>query len=120
MAMTYTCGIDIVDRAKFEKALERHGARLMRRIFAAAELANLRRRRNKALFPLGFAFKEAVWKALPEEAQKKNYFREIRILWRDGKPRLSIAHFKGEFLLDWAVSDAVVMAVAVRTVNSEL
>jgi len=108
------CGIDIVDRRKFDEVMERHGRRFTRRIFSPQELANLRRQNDRAVFPLGFAFKEAVWKALPETAQRKHSFRDIRILWKNRRPRLFIARYRGRFVLDWTVTRRFVIAVAVR------
>ncbi len=113
-ATAFECGIDIVDRRKFSEILARHGRRFAKRVFTDAELANLAAQRDDAAYPLGFAFKEAVWKALPEDAQRRNFFREIRILWRNGKPLLSIARYRGKFLLDWSVTTTSVIAIAIR------
>lgn len=58
-------GLDVVEIARIERALERRGERFARRLFGEAELAGLATaRRPAALLAVRFAAKEAVLKAL--------------------------------------------------------
>ncbi|MDH3212570.1 MAG: holo-ACP synthase [Myxococcales bacterium] len=58
-------GIDVVEIARIERALERAGGRFARRVFTPQEIAACDARRRPALhFALRFAAKEAVMKAL--------------------------------------------------------
>lgn len=58
-------GIDVIDLARVERALERHGARFERRVFHPREIESCRRRRRPALhYAERFAAKEAVMKAV--------------------------------------------------------
>ncbi len=58
-------GIDVVEIARVERALQRSGERFVRRVFAASEIRDCRaRRRCGPHFAVRFAAKEAVMKAL--------------------------------------------------------
>ncbi len=57
-----TSGVDLIEIARVERALERHGERFLARVFTAAEIAYSRRR--PAELAARFAAKEAVSKAL--------------------------------------------------------
>jgi holo-[acyl-carrier protein] synthase len=57
-------GIDVIEVARIERALERRGDRFARRVFSAAEIEECRRGARPALqFALRFAVKEATMKA---------------------------------------------------------
>lgn len=60
--MKLTTGVDILEIERLERAMERHGARLLGRIFTPQELAEVRD--NRASLAARFAAKEAVSKAL--------------------------------------------------------
>jgi holo-[acyl-carrier protein] synthase len=60
--MKLTSGVDIVEIERLTEAIERHGARLLDRIFTSQELAEVRN--NPASLAARFAAKEAVSKAL--------------------------------------------------------
>ncbi|MFU8771403.1 MAG: holo-ACP synthase [Anaerolineales bacterium] len=55
-------GIDLIEIERFTKAIERHGARFLERIFTPQELLEVGE--NKASLAARFAAKEAVAKAL--------------------------------------------------------
>ena len=58
-------GLDVVEIARIERALERRGDRFARRLFAAGELeAVAQARRTAPLLAVRFAAKEAILKAL--------------------------------------------------------
>lgn len=60
--MKLTSGVDIVEIERLEGAVERHGTRLLERIFTPQELAEVKG--NPASLAVRFAAKEAVSKAL--------------------------------------------------------
>lgn len=60
--MNLTSGVDIIEIERLKEALERHGARLLKRIFTASELEEVGS--NHASLAARFAAKEAVSKAL--------------------------------------------------------
>jgi len=58
-------GIDVVECSRLQHAIDRHGQRLLRRVFTEAELAYCRGRRREIEHLSGrFAAKEAVLKVL--------------------------------------------------------
>jgi holo-[acyl-carrier protein] synthase len=58
-------GIDVVEIARIERALARHGERLRTRVYTPREIADcVRRGRSGAHFALRFAVKEAGMKAI--------------------------------------------------------
>ena len=63
--MVIGIGIDLVQIGRFEQAVSRHGARLLNRLFTAAEQACLRSYRSPGRhLAARFAAKEAAFKAL--------------------------------------------------------
>lgn len=58
-------GVDLVEVARMGDALDRHGERLLRRLFTGPEIAYCERRRNRLeSYAARFAAKEAMLKAL--------------------------------------------------------
>ncbi len=57
-----TSGVDLIEIARVQRALDRHGERFLARVFTPAEIAYARRR--PAELAARFAAKEAVSKAL--------------------------------------------------------
>ncbi len=62
------CGVDVIELARFRRAMTRGGRAFMRRIFTAQEEAYARRRRRTTILHLAgrFAAKEAVIKAMSQ------------------------------------------------------
>ncbi|HXF96542.1 MAG TPA: holo-ACP synthase, partial [Gemmatimonadales bacterium] len=86
-------GVDLVDVARFRRALETWGERLTRRLFAESELADCRGRSRPAEGLAGrFAAKEAFLKALGTGLAGGLRWREV-VVARDaqGRPRLELA-----------------------------
>jgi len=83
-------GIDIVDIERFRQAIERYRNRFINRVFTAREITAIPAKNKNLYLCISFSFKESVWKALPEEMQKDFYFRDIEIIWRRGKPIVSL------------------------------
>ncbi|MCX8081943.1 MAG: holo-ACP synthase [bacterium] len=84
--MEITTGIDIVDIERFEMVVKRYGERFIRRIYTRRELEHLPEINSHFYMAVSFSFKEAIWKALPDEKQKEFYFKDIEIIWKKGKP----------------------------------
>ncbi|MCM8761887.1 MAG: 4'-phosphopantetheinyl transferase superfamily protein [Candidatus Omnitrophica bacterium] len=84
--MEITSGIDIVDIERFENTLQRYGSRFLKRVYTERELKGLPEKDRSFYIAASFSFKEAIWKALPDEKQKLFYFRDIEILWKKGIP----------------------------------
>ena len=62
------CGVDVVELARFRRALARGGDAFLRRVFTAREVAYAKARRRTTLLHLAgrFAAKEAVLKAVAQ------------------------------------------------------
>jgi holo-[acyl-carrier protein] synthase len=115
--MNISSGIDLIEINRIEKALERHGARFMERIFSETELDRLRKFQARKANPhliaaeiaARFAAKEACSKALGTGIGPVSW-KEMEILnERSGKPVLrltgraaQIAGFLG--YTTWSVS----------------
>ena len=76
-------GVDIVEIDRIARSVK--NPRFLKRVFAAAEVAYCRARKNSAQhFAVRFAAKEAVWKAVGEP---KLLHRDIQVKIRpNGKP----------------------------------
>jgi len=84
-------GIDIVDLKRFQQILQKYKRRFINRLFTDKELSSIPHNRDTFhLLGISFSFKEAIWKALPEEMQKNFYFKDIEILWCDSKPAVAL------------------------------
>lgn len=79
-------GIDILEIERFKRAVERYGNRFLNKIFSPDEIENLKEDILKMC--ISFSFKESIWKALPDEFQKKIYLKDIEILWKENQPFL--------------------------------
>ncbi|HXK45202.1 MAG TPA: 4'-phosphopantetheinyl transferase superfamily protein [bacterium] len=73
-------GIDILERARINIALRRHGQRFLKKIYTQRERKSFPEEKE-IYFSIGFSMKETFWKTLPENIQKKTYFNDIEILW---------------------------------------
>jgi holo-[acyl-carrier protein] synthase len=63
--MIQSIGVDLVQVARVQQALQRHGQRFLKRVFTEREIGYcLQRRRQYASLAARFAAKEAVFKAL--------------------------------------------------------
>lgn len=74
-------GIDIVRIERVKKIYERYGERFLKKVFSEREIAYCLGKRNAAECLAGrFAAKEAFYKALETDLQKKITLKEIEIL----------------------------------------
>ncbi len=118
------CGIDVVELARFRRAIQRGGVAFRRRVFTAREQAYAAARRRTSLLHLAgrFAAKEAVMKAvsqvLPDCALT---MRQVEI-WNDrwGRPHVTLHHdrltrVRVHVSLAHVDSVAVASAIALRT-----
>ena len=83
-------GVDILEMARFERAIDRHGDRILQRVFTPMELSQVGR--NPASLAARFAAKEAVAKALCTGIGPVTW-QEIEIL--RGPDREPILHLHG-------------------------
>ncbi len=85
-------GSDICDIRRIEKAIERHGARFLERIFTETERAKAMRRTEKiqaSTFAKRFAAKEAAAKALGTGFRGGVFFADLGVVnLRSGQPTL--------------------------------
>ncbi len=90
--MIMSLGLDIVETARIERNVSRHGDRFVRRLLGDGEMAVYEKRLDKVLFLSGrFAAKEAVIKALGEYLTDRPPYSSIEILADDnGRPGLSL------------------------------
>jgi len=117
-----TSGIDIVNIKRFEEVLKRYGERFIKRIFTEEELENIHEKDKPYYMAASFSFKEAIWKALPDEVQKEFYFRDIEILWDGNKP---CAVLKGErnipeLILHFFSNETSIITIAILFVDTYL
>ncbi|WPZ33033.1 holo-ACP synthase [Thalassobaculum sp. OXR-137] len=86
-------GADLVDTRRIEAALNRFGDRFRHRCFAAQEIARAENAADPALvYAKRFAAKEAVWKALGDDARDGIQWRELVVEnARSGKPRFVLS-----------------------------
>ena len=85
-------GADLVDIARIQALLDRHGERFLRRVYTEAETAYAMRGANKAERLAGrFAVKEAVMKALGTGKSQGILWRDVETLRaRSGKPEVHL------------------------------
>ena len=85
-------GVDIVDIARIQALLDRHGERFLRRVYTEAETAYAMRGANRAERLAGrFAVKEALMKALGTGKSQGILWRDVETLRaRSGKPEVHL------------------------------
>jgi len=89
-----SCGVDLVEVARFEREVARRGAGLIEELFSSAELAWCRRRRRAAEgYAMAYAAKEALFKALGTGKVGRMAWRDVAIGWPAGsaQPTLTLA-----------------------------
>jgi len=127
--VTLRTGVDLVEIARFEQAVQRHGQRFLERVFTAKELDDVGHQVGRfASLAARFAAKEAVSKAFGTGIGQI-YWREIEIL--RGPEREPILYLHGnslrlaeeQNLTTWSISlshteqYAIAMVVALGGVN---
>ena len=85
-------GLDVVETARLDRALARHGERFAERVYTAAELADCAARRDRIEALAGrFAAKEAFLKALGTESVLELLLQEIEVVAGDsGRPEFRL------------------------------
>lgn len=82
--MLHGIGVDIVEIARIERAVERHGARFVERVFTRREQDYCARMaRPGPHFAVRWAAKEAFYKALPGSLQKLSSWQSVEIAAED-------------------------------------
>jgi holo-[acyl-carrier protein] synthase len=119
--MKLTSGVDIIEIERLKEAIERHGVRLLDRVFTKHELAEVGS--NQASLAVRFAAKEAVSKALGTGIGSIKW-HEIEILRGPAREPKLVLHGEAARLADelgyetWTISlshthvYAVALAVA--------
>lgn len=106
-------GVDIVDIARIQALLDRHGERFLRRVYTEAETAYAMSGANKAERLAGrFAVKEAVMKALGTGKSQGILWRDVETLrGRLGKPEVHL-HGQAVKWAKWRSGDQVHVTIA--------
>lgn len=105
--MKLSSGIDLIEIARIQRALERHGERFLQRVFTPAEVAQCRGRASE--LAARFAAKEAASKALGTGIGPISWAEVETINLPSGKPELRLYGraqiIAGKLGLDtWSVS----------------
>jgi len=103
-------GVDIVELERIRKAARR--PRFLSRILTAEEQAAVDKDELIRL-AASFALKEAAWKALPPCLQKKTYFHQVRVIWREPGVQLEIAGWRGKTVACWQVFQGQILALVI-------
>ena len=103
------CGIDLIQVARVQRALERHGERFEHRVFTPEESAYCRRKVNPwPHFAVRFAAKEALFKALLPGTLPVLVWREIGVQRHvSGAPQLAFSGATAQLLHGWMFSLAL-------------
>ncbi|MCX7705942.1 MAG: 4'-phosphopantetheinyl transferase superfamily protein [bacterium] len=83
-------GIDILERTRIKKAIKKYGDRFVNRIFTTREIRNFPEKKE-IYYSIGFSLKEAFWKTLAPQIQKRIYFDDIEIIWKKQKPEIFLS-----------------------------
>jgi len=111
--MHISAGVDVIEVGRIKKAIGRYGKRFLNRIFTEREMEDFPERDKYRYYAIGFSFKEAVWKALPEEVQNNVYFKDIEILWKNSTPVLKIEKFPTGSFLSFSSCNKLVITTAI-------
>ena len=88
--MIYGIGVDVVKIARIEASLARFGEKFCERIFTSKEINYAKSRGDQArIYALGFAAKEAAWKALSPRRGHGIGWHDFEVVReRGGRPNL--------------------------------
>ena len=92
-------GADIVENARIEAVISRHGKRFVKRIFSKREAARLKKfRYARQTVAANFAAKEAIAKALGTGFRFGVSFSDIEVVHdRRGKPHINLSGTAADF-----------------------
>ena len=90
--MVIGIGTDMIEIARIQRSLERHGEQFLKRVFTPGEIAYCRRKKNAAeSFAARFAAKEAGAKALGTGISRGVAWREFEVTRDPGqRPELQL------------------------------
>ena len=123
------CGIDVVELARFRRAMTRGGAAFMRRVFTPHETAYAQARRKTTALHLAarFAAKEAVIKAISQvEPERMLAMNQIEVRNdRLGRPRIvlhggRLSRIQVHISLSHVETVAVASAIAINFAKRNL
>ena len=111
-------GIDIVHVGRIKKLYEQYKKRFLERVFSEREIAYcLGRKRFFECLAGRFAAKEAFYKALDSNMQKKTALKDIEILVDiNGRPYYNVPLEPGNLSIALSISHEKEYAVAVCTI----
>ena len=89
--MILGCGLDLMDVGRFEREVARRGGSLLGELFSPAELALCRSRRRPAEgYAMGYAAKEALFKALGTGKIGRMAWHDIGVGWEGARSRATV------------------------------
>ena len=89
--MILGCGVDLIEVGRFEREISRRGTGLVEEVFAASELPWCRRRRRPAEgYAMGYAAKEALFKALGTGKVGRMAWSDVEVWWPEGASRPTV------------------------------
>lgn len=103
-------GIDITEIKRFKKAYKKYKGRFLNKIFSEEEMKYLKGDILKMC--ISFSFKESIWKALPQQLQKKYHFKKIKIIWNGSENPLLLFERNYKFSLSYLISKKYVITIA--------
>ena len=90
--MILGCGLDLMDVGRFEREVARRGGSLLGELFSPAELALCQSRRRPAEgYAMGYAAKEALFKALGTGKIGRMAWHDVGVGWEGAGSRAAIA-----------------------------
>ena len=92
--MILGCGVDLMEVARFERDVSQRGTDLLDELFSPAELVRCRaRRRPSEGYAMGFAAKEACFKALGTGKIGAMGWKDVEVVWAGGvvRPAITLA-----------------------------
>ena len=108
--MIHGIGIDIVEVARMQESLDRHGEKFARRVLGDSELEEFTRHNNPAAFlAKRFAVKEAAAKALGTGFRDGLVLSHITVSNNElGKPELCFSDRAQELVEQYAIGESLV------------
>lgn len=110
----FEAGVDVIERIRIRKAISRYREKFLNKIFTPREIKSFPEEKE-LYYSIGFSLKEAFWKTLPAQVQKKTYFDDIEIIWKKGKPVIFVSGTVAKnFELSFFYSKKLVISCVIR------
>jgi len=105
-------GIDILEIERMKQAVGKYGERFLKKVFTEEEREKMPAKNSPLYYALGFSFKEAVWKALPEKTQEVTSFKDVEVFWEKRKPTLKMKNLSPDYWLSFSQAEEFVVTLA--------